>query len=251
VAVAVPGQPRLTGRPVASWDEYRVRWARLHGAADPAGASVLVRGWLRMGYAVARPLARAGGPPAAVTVAGLVLCALVPVTAGAGGGWPLLGCLLVLAAAVADTADGAVAVLSGRVTRLGYLYDSVADRAGEACWLLALWLLGAPGWLVLSAGAVAYLHEYVRARAIAAGMREVGTVTVAERPTRVIVLVVALAYAGVAALAAPDGIAGLSAAGLVAAGVAAATGVWLVLGVAGLAQLLRATHAALARRRWD
>lgn len=251
MAVAVPGQPRLTGRPVASWDEYRVRWAGLHGEVDPAGASVFVRGWLRMGYAVARPLARNGGSPAAVTGAGLLLCALVPVTARAGGGWPLAGSLLVLASAVADTADGAVAVLTGRVTRLGYLYDSIADRAGEACWLLALWLLGVPAWLVLAAGAVAYLHEYVRARAIAAGMREVGAVTVAERPTRVIVVVVALFFAGVAALAAPGGLAGLDSTALVAAGASAATGVWLVLGLVGLAQLLRAAHAALAHRGWD
>lgn len=248
MAVAVPGQPGLTRAAVASWDDYCVAWAALHGGVDPRGASAFVRGWLRLGYAVARPLAVAGGSPAAVTLAGLLLCALVPVTAWAGAGWPLAGCLLVIASAVADTADGAVAVLTGRVTRLGYLYDSVADRAGEGCWLLALWLLGVPPGLVLSAGALVYAHEYVRARAIAAGMTEVGAVTVAERPTRVIVVAVAMAFAGLAALVAPSGVAGLDGPDLVAAGASAATGVWVALGVVGLAQVLRAAHAALAHR---
>jgi CDP-diacylglycerol--glycerol-3-phosphate 3-phosphatidyltransferase len=251
VAVAVPGQPGLTRRPIATWDDYSVAWAGLHGGVDPRRASRFVRGWLRLGYAVARPVAVAGGSPATVTAAGLLLCALVPVTALAGAGWPLAGCVLVVASAVADTADGAVAVLTGRVSRLGYLYDSVADRVGEGCWLVALWLLGVPPGLVLAAGALVYGHEYVRARAIAAGMTEVGAVTVAERPTRVIVVAVAMAFAGLAALVAPGGGAGLDGPGLVAAGAALATGVWLVLGVVGLAQLLRAAHAVLAHRGWD
>jgi hypothetical protein len=55
--------------------------------------------------------------------------------------------VLVLLSAVADTVDGAVAVIAGRATRLGQVDDSLADRLGEACWLVALWLVGAPGWL--------------------------------------------------------------------------------------------------------
>ena len=55
-----------------------------------------------------------------------------------------------LLAAVADSVDGAVAVVTGRTTRLGYVYDSVADRLGEVAWLLAFWLVGAPGGLVVA-----------------------------------------------------------------------------------------------------
>jgi phosphatidylglycerophosphate synthase len=237
---------------VLTWDGYCTRWAGLHGGVDPRSASRFVRGWLRLGYAVARPLAVAGLPPAAVTVAGLVLCALVPVAAAAG--LAPAGALLVLVAAVADTADGAVAVLGGRVSRLGYLYDSVADRLGEACWLAALWLLGVPGGLVLATGLLVFLHEYVRARAVAAGMAEVGAVTVAERPTRVIVMVVALVWVAVAGAVAPAGTVAagpLELSGPGAAGAAVATLVWLLLALVGLAQLLRAAHRVLAHRTPD
>ena len=63
----------------------------------------------------------------------------------------------------------------------------VADRVADALFLLALWLAGATAWVCVSAGALTGLLEYARARATAAGMTEIGVVTVWERPTRVIV----------------------------------------------------------------
>jgi phosphatidylglycerophosphate synthase len=111
-------------------------------------------------------------------------------------GSPFVAAALVLLSAVADSVDGAVAVLTGRASGLGRVYDGLADRESEACWLVALWLLGAPGWLLLGCGGPSWLHEYVRARAAAAGMSEVGVVTIAERPTRVILAVTGLLVAG-------------------------------------------------------
>lgn len=131
-----------------------------------------------------------------VTTCGLLICLGVPAAVPVS---LLLAAVLVLVAALADGLDGAVAVVSGRVTRIGFVYDSVADRLGEAAWLGAFWLAGAPGWLVTLAGAASWLHEYVRARAVAAGMSEIGVVTVGERPTRALV-----AGLGLAALAAVD-----------------------------------------------
>ena len=52
-----------------------------------------------------------------------------------------------------------------------------ADRIGELGWLAAFWVAGAPGWLVVAAGAASWLHEYLRARATAGGMAEIGAVT--------------------------------------------------------------------------
>lgn len=230
-----------------TWAGYAVRWAALHGGYDPRNAPRLARGWLRLAYLVARTVAGAGATPAAITGFGLLLCLLVPVAAAGPGAWPVAGAALVLVSALADTVDGAVAVLTARASRLGYLYDSVADRIGEAAWLLALWLTGVPAALVLGCAGLVFLHEYVRARATAAGMAEVGAVTVAERPTRVIVTVFALLVAGVIRVS------GLRAGALDAAGLATASATvlvagWVLLGLAGLAQLLRAVTVALAHR---
>jgi phosphatidylglycerophosphate synthase len=224
---------------LASWEQYATRWSGLHGGVDPRQRSVLFRGWLRLAYRVGRVLARLGVRPAAVTALGLLLCALVPLAVRSGRLGPVVAAGLVVLAGVADSADGAVAVITNRVTRLGYVYDSVADRLGEAAWLVGFWLLGVPAWLVVAAGAVAWLHEYLRARATAAGMREIGVVTVAERPTRGIVVTLGFVLAGLGGLAGPAlrvGTATLAAAA------------WLLLGVVGLGQLAAAVHAALGHR---
>jgi CDP-diacylglycerol---glycerol-3-phosphate 3-phosphatidyltransferase len=209
-----------------TWDEYASDWQELHGGYDPRTGSPFVRGWLLFAYTVGRVVARLGATPTTVTVAGVVLSAGVPALARPV---PLLAAALVLLSAVADGLDGAVAVLAGRVSRLGGVYDALADRASEACWLIALWLLGAPAWLVLAGGGVSWLHEYLRARATAAGMAEVGVVTVAERPTRVILTVIGLVA----------GLAGGTAVTVVA-------GVWALLAVVGFGQLLRAVRCALS-----
>jgi phosphatidylglycerophosphate synthase len=219
------------------WDEYAAAWSGLHGGFDPTRASPLVKGWVRLAYRIGSWLNRHRIGPMAVTTAGLVLCLLVPVAVllghvGLSTLWEragvLLAAVLVLAAALADGLDGAVAVLSGRTTKLGYVYDSVADRLGELAWLTAFWLAGAPAWLVVTAGATSWLHEYARARATAAGMSEIGVVTVAERPTRVLVAIF-----------------GLLAAAVLPALITAATAVWLALAVIAGVQLGVAVRRAL------
>ena len=211
------------------WEEYAAAWSRLHGGFDPARASAVVRRWLLLAYRTGSWLAGKRVAPAAVTTAGLLLCLTVPAAALAGRWGLLLAAVLVLLAAFADGLDGAVAVISGRASRLGYVYDSVADRLGELAWLVAFWLAGAPGWLVAAAGAASWLQEYARARAAAAGMDEIGVVTVAERPTRVLITVAGL-------------LAGFVGTRLLA--VAAA--IWLGLALIGLVQLAAAIRRASA-----
>ena len=221
---------------IPSWDSYASRWARLHGGYDPRRASPFVRGWLRLAYGLSRLLAPLPVSPNAVTAVGLALSAGVPLVAARGGVWPVAGALLLVGAALADTVDGALAVITDRASRLGQLYDSVADRLAEACWLAGLWLLGAPSLLVVLCGAVAWLHEYVRARAIPAGMADIGTVTVAERPTRILIAAFGLLLCGVGGLISPE----------LAVGTAtAATAIWAILGAVALGQLIGAVHHAL------
>jgi phosphatidylglycerophosphate synthase len=208
-----------------TWDEYASDWQELHGGYDPRTGSLFVRWWLLFVYTVSRIVAGAGATPTTVTLGGVVLSAGVPALARPV---PLLAAALVLLSAVADGLDGAVAVLAGRVSRLGGVYDALADRVSEACWLLALWLLGAPAWLVLAGGGLSWLHEYLRARAAAAGMAEIGVVTVAERPTRVILAVIGLVVAGFGGA------------------VTVVAGVWCLLAAVGFVQLLLAVRRALS-----
>ncbi|MEV0898066.1 CDP-alcohol phosphatidyltransferase family protein [Actinoplanes sp. NPDC049802] len=219
-----------------TWDEYAEAWSGLHGGFDPRRASPLIRGWVRAAYRIGLWLGGKGVTPFTVTLAGVAICLAVPLSAAAGAPGLALGAGLVLLAAAADGLDGAVAVITGRVTRAGYVYDSVADRIGEAAWLTAFWLAGAPAWLTVAAGAASWLHEYVRARATAAGMPDIGVVTVGERPTRVAVTVTGLILTPLAAVIVP---------GRVAAVLATAVAAWLILQLVGLAQLTVAVRAAL------
>jgi phosphatidylglycerophosphate synthase len=220
-----------------TWEEYAAAWSRLHGGFDPAAASPPVRGWLRLAYRGGSLLGRLGVGPAAVTATGLVVCLAVPFAAGLGPAGLMLGGLLVLLASVADGLDGAVAVVTGKASRLGFVYDSVADRLGEAAWLAAFWLAGAPGWLVVAGGALSWLHEYVRARATNGGMSDIGAVTVGERPTRASVAVSGLVVGGIA---------GLLQGGWDTTVVVVAAAVWLALSVIGFAQLVWAVRRELA-----
>ncbi len=191
----MPGREQLP-----NWDQYATRWTALHGGVDPRRARTSVEHWQHAGYHLAKVCARLRIKPAAITFTGLLACLLVPAFVAHGNGGRMLAAGLVLFAAVADTVDGALAVVTSHATRLGYVYDSVVDRIAELCWLLALWRIGVPAYLVLIAGAMSWLHEYTRARANAAGMREIGASTLGERPTRVLLAFIGIALAGLLGL---------------------------------------------------
>ena len=204
--------------PLPSREEYLRQWSALHGDAAATG---LVGWWIGGAYRVARPLARAGVGPDAVTLVGLAVALGAAGAAVPGGRWVGAACALVVLSGVLDNLDGAVALLTGRATRRGFVLDSVCDRIADAAYCAALWFAGAPGVLVVAGGAVAWLHEYTRARAAIAGMPDVGVGTVAERPTRVIVtamfLLGAALYPSAGATWATSGAAAWLAVGLVGA----------------------------------
>jgi phosphatidylglycerophosphate synthase len=170
------------GEPGRDDAELSAEWSRLHGGLRP---SALVLGWLRPLWTVARPLVALRVPPTAVTTLGIGLAVAGPFLAGR---WPLAALALVLAAALADGLDGAVAVVGGRATLLGAVLDHVADRVADTAFALVLWRCGAPLWLALVAAGLSLVQELSRRRVV---------ITVAERPTRVICTVLACAAAAV------------------------------------------------------
>jgi CDP-diacylglycerol--glycerol-3-phosphate 3-phosphatidyltransferase len=227
---ATAGTARPPPGPVPDRAEYLRRWSPLHGGYDPDGRSLTGR-WLGLVHRVARPLAARGVAADVLTAWGVLASVLVPVIASYRGRWPLLAAPFAVLGGGLDNLDGAVAVLTGRATPFGYVLDSVADRVSDAAQVVALWALGAPGWLCLAGGGVAGLQEYARARAGAAGMTEIAVLTVFERPTRIVLTAFLLLGCGLLTGAAPH---------LATAGAAA----WVVLGAVALAQVLLA-----ARRR--
>lgn len=187
---------RATGQAVPTREEYLDRWSVLHGGYDPRG-SRFVGPWLSFVYAVARPFARLGVPPDVVTLLGLLVSGLVVWLCWLGDRWVLAAAFVVGASGVLDSLDGAVAVLTDRVTRWGAVLDSVVDRVSDVLYLVAFWLVGAPAWVCVTAGVVLFTQEYARARAMAIGLDDVGIVTVGERPTRVVVVAMFLLAAGI------------------------------------------------------
>jgi CDP-diacylglycerol--glycerol-3-phosphate 3-phosphatidyltransferase len=211
-------------RAVLTREAYLDRWQTLHGGYDPRG-SKLVGPWLSVVYGVARPFARAGIPPDVVTVLGVVVSGLVVWLCWLGGRWVILAAVVVGLSGLLDSIDGAVAVLTDRVTRWGAVLDSVVDRVSDVLYLVALWLVGAPAWVCVVAGVLLFTQEYARARATAIGMDDVGVVTIGERPTRVIVVAMFLLAAGIY----PDVATSWATAGAAAS---------LTIGLVALAQLL-------------
>lgn len=168
-------------------------WSALHGGIRP---SAVVRAWLHgvQRLAATGPVSRV--PPDAISAAGVAAAGGALLAAGAGGRWPLVAALLVVLTGVLDGLDGAVALHTGRARPLGAVVDAMADRAGDLLLVGALVVLGAPQPWCLAAGVLVLLHEYLRARAGAAGMPGPGAVTVAERPTRLVLVAVACLGAG-------------------------------------------------------
>ncbi|MDX3659037.1 CDP-alcohol phosphatidyltransferase family protein [Streptomyces sp. ID05-26A] len=210
-------------------------WSRLH--SEDVSGSRLVVGWLRFIHAIARPFDRVH--PDLLSVAGVVAVGGAAAVAFAGGRWPLLALVLVVAGGVLDGLDGAVALRTGRARPVGAVIDAVADRLSDLGLVLVLFALDAPAWWCAGLGVALLLHEYARAKAQSVGMTSAGAVTVAERPTRMIVVAVACAGAGLA----PDGTPGTGWSWAVVCAL-----VWAGCAVAGMVQLAAGIRRELGGR---
>jgi CDP-diacylglycerol--glycerol-3-phosphate 3-phosphatidyltransferase len=175
---------------------YLDRWSRAHGGYD-VRSSRPTMAWLRLVHRLAAPLARRRVAPAWVTVTGGVGAIAVSGVAGLGGRWPLLAAALVVIVALLDGIDGAVAEITDSASAWGRVLDQLVDRIGDLSMVAGLWLLGAPGLLCAAAAVLTIFDESIRGSAAAEGMSEVGLVTIAERPTRLLIGGLSFAAAGI------------------------------------------------------
>jgi phosphatidylglycerophosphate synthase len=232
-----------------TFEAYRAGWREVHRIgeqAQPGGR--LAAGYLRLPYLLGAPLARAGADPDLVTLGALWVALVAGWTATLGPGWAAAAGALTLLAGVADSVDGAVAVLQDRASPFGFVWDSTADRLADLALVAGPVVLVATsagaGWRAAAvatgtaAAGLALLLEYVRARAQAGQVAAAWSLaTPGERPTRVIVLGLAGLAVGAAQLAG-----GGPARAALDAVYPLALGVLAALEAAGCAQLLVAVR---------
>ena len=165
-------------------DKYFATWSSLHGNAEITG---IVKAWLSISYRVVGPLHNLRVTPNFVTLLGLVAAIAT---------WPTAltwwaPALLVLSL-FCDGIDGSLAMISEKSSTRGAMIDSVVDRVSEVFWVLTFYRLGADFRLIALAWVLAFTQEYLRARGAGLGEREIGAVTIAERPVRASLLFIAL-----------------------------------------------------------
>ena len=143
-------------------------------------------------------LSKTGFTPNSVTSIGflLTLVASLLYSSGLGTVWLVWGTVLaLLIGAYFDAIDGAMARRYHQTSKMGGILDSVLDRIGEIALYIGLFAGGlVPGWLSLWALSASLMVSYVRARVDVEGVKLKG-VGLAERPERLLILMIATIFA--------------------------------------------------------
>jgi archaetidylinositol phosphate synthase len=139
---------------------------------------------------------RAGLSPNSLTILGFLLSLAAGVLYWGGlSGWEWIGVILVLVVgSFFDAVDGAMARKYAKVSKFGGVLDSVLDRIGEIA-LYAGLIAGSlvQPWIGVWALSAALMVSYVRARVSVEGVTLKG-VGIAERPERLLILIVATLF---------------------------------------------------------
>ena len=165
-------------------DEFFLAWSKLHGDAKVSG---IVKGWLSISFPVSKALAKIRVTPNALTILGLVFGILLYMNSSA-----IWAPLILVVSLICDGVDGSLAIITRQSSKWGALLDSVVDRLTEVFWVFALYSLGVDSKILITVLILASTQEYLRARAGGVGLKQVGVVTVAERPVRASFIFIAL-----------------------------------------------------------
>jgi len=137
---------------------------------------------------------KTGFTPNSVTALGFLLTLIASLfySTGLGTVWLVSGAVLgLLTGAYFDAVDGTMARRFHQMSKMGGILDSVLDRLGEAALYTGLAIGNLiPGWLSLWALSASLMVSYVRARVDVEGVKLKG-VGFAERPERLLILLIA------------------------------------------------------------
>lgn len=139
---------------------------------------------------LAKIIARHLKDPNIITLTGLVISFGVPLSTAIG--LVSLALLLLIISAYMDVLDGAVARISGRITRFGAVLDSFSDRVTEFNYLLALAILGLSPYVAMTMLTLSFLISYLRSKGELQGIRMEG-VGVLERGERILMIMIMFA----------------------------------------------------------
>jgi archaetidylinositol phosphate synthase len=152
---------------------------------------------------------KTGFTPNSVTVVGFLLALIASLfySTGLGTVWLVSGAVSgLLFGAYFDAVDGAMARRYHQISKMGGILDSVLDRVGEIALYAGLAIGGlVPGWLSLWALSASLMVSYVRARVDVEGVKLKG-VGLAERPERLLILLIATIFAAFNSLALEFGV---------------------------------------------
>jgi len=148
-------------------------------------------------------LNKTGFTPNSVTSIGflLTLAASLLYSSGLGTVWLIWAAVLaLLIGAYFDAIDGAMARRYHQISKMGGILDSVLDRVGEIALYVGLFVGGlVPGWLSFWGLSASLMVSYVRARVDVEGVKLKG-IGLAERPERVLILLIATILAAFSSL---------------------------------------------------
>jgi phosphatidylglycerophosphate synthase len=160
--------------------QYLSAWRDSHSAPD----IFVIRGFLLVVYLFARMLISLRITPNGATLLGGIFGSLAAALV-ISENW-LWAAAIAVISSLLDGVDGAIAEITDRKTKFGSVFDAVVDRIVELVWFTSLIAWGADITAVVVLGLTILLMEYLRAKANSLGLSGAGLITIAERPTRVI-----------------------------------------------------------------
>lgn len=169
--------------------EYLLQWSQVHGFSPGNEVAGVARWYLSLNFYLVQPLIFLKLSPNLVTLIGPLLAAGALVSES-----DLLIALLVFTSLLVDGFDGAVALIRGKSSPLGAVWDAVVDRITELLWIGALYHAGISPALLLTIWVLTATQEYGRAKLNHVAGNTLGVVTICERPVRG--LLVSLGFLG-------------------------------------------------------
>lgn len=161
-------------------NQYLIAWHASHNAPKTKVIAI----FLTMVFFVSTLFIKLRFKPNHITVLG-GLVGLAAAALFAAELW-LFAALVAVFSSLLDGVDGAVAEITSQKSKFGAVLDVTVDRIVEVSLILVLAAGGASFESVTSAALMILILEYMRAKANSLGIAGPGKITIAERPTRVI-----------------------------------------------------------------
>lgn len=211
--LALVSRKKLASREYMSFKVYKQDWQRSHMYQEQIDEDARsgFNKWLKLNFKLSKYLAISGFTPNLTSALAFVLstasayyfikaASAIPINLFLSDLYFALAVAFLLLSGLVDVLDGAVARLTYSSTSFGDLIDNVLDKYSDAIVLIAIIYGGLVNPIIgLAALLGSLLVDYARARTIGLGLKRT-KVTIGERPFRMLMISVAVAFQFVAQL---------------------------------------------------